>query len=254
MNALAHRAPLAAMLRHEVVNETRRILRDPGYTLPSIGFPLAFYLLFTFVLPFSRGRTEVAEGLFINYLSFGVIGAMLFGTALPLARDRTLGVLKLKRTTPQPFAVYVAGKLAAALMLAAAVFAIMSLVAGFAGKLSFDAATWSRMVLVQLLGALSSGATGLAIGAWFRDNAAPGVVNLWFMPTAALGGLWFPLALMPAAVQMLALLLPTFHIGELARWAAGAPAQAPWLSLIGIAGWGAIGVLLSAWGLRRQPF
>lgn len=247
-------APLAPMLRHEIANEARRVLRDPAYTAPSIGFPVAFYLLFTFVLPIGRGNPAMAEILFTNYLTFGVVGAMLFGCALPLAQDRDQGVLKLKRTTPQPFGVYVAGKLVAALMLAGAVALVMAAVAVGFGGLRWAASTWLQVAGAQLAGALAFGAIGLAIGAWFRGNAAPGVVNLVFLPAAALGGLWFPMSIMPAFVKVLALGLPTFHFGELARSAPGYADQLPLISLGGLAAWLAIGVLLAAWGLRRHPF
>lgn len=254
MNTATTRAPLGPMLGHEIANETRRVLRDPAYTAPSIGFPVAFYLLFTFVVPFGRGNPAMAEMLFANYLTFGVIGAMLFGCALPLAQDRDQGVLKLKRTTPQPFGVYVAGKLVAALLLAVAVAAVMSAVAIGAVGLRWSAGQWAAMAAVQLAGALAFGAIGLAIGAWFRDNAAPGVVNLVFLPTAALGGLWFPMSIMPAFVKVMALGLPTFHFGELARAVASLGEQSLVLSIAGLAAWTVIGVLLAAWGLRRKPY
>ena len=41
MTTSAPRAPLAPMLRHEIANETRRVLRDPAYTAPAIGLPIA---------------------------------------------------------------------------------------------------------------------------------------------------------------------------------------------------------------------
>jgi ABC-2 type transport system permease protein len=248
------RAPLLPMLRHEIANETRRLLRDPSYTAPAIGFPVAFYLLFTFVVPFGRGNPAMAEILFANYLTFGVVGAMLFGGALPLAQDRDQGVLKLKRTTPQPFGVYVAGKLAAALLLASAVALVMASVAVFAVGLRWSAAQWAAMAAAQLTGALAFGSIGLAIGAWFRDNAAPGVVNLVFLPAAALGGLWFPMSVMPAVVKVLALGLPTFHFGERARAVVGLGEQSAVLSVGGLVAWGVVGVLLAGWGLRRRPY
>jgi ABC-2 type transport system permease protein len=242
------------MLGHEIANEARRVLRDPAYTAPAIGFPVAFYLLFTLVLPLGRGNPAMAEMLFANYLSFGVIGAMLFGCALPLAQDRDHGVLRLKRTTPQPFGVYVAGKLVAALLLAVAVAAVMSAVAVGAVGLRWSAGQWAAMAAVQTAGAIAFGAIGLAIGAWFRDNAAPGVVNLVFLPTAALGGLWFPMSVMPGFVKVMALGLPTFHFGELARAVASLGEQSLPLSIGGLVAWTAIGVLLAGWGLRRKPY
>lgn len=254
MTTSAPRAPLAPMLRHEIANEARRVLRDPAYTAPAIGFPVAFYLLFTLVVPFGRGNPAMAETLFANYLTFGVIGAMLFGCALPLAQDRDQGVLKLKRTTPQPFAVYVVGKLVAALLLGGAVALVMATVAVVAVGLRWSPGQWAAMAAAQVVGALAFGAIGLGIGAWFRDHAAPGVVNLVFLPTAALGGLWFPMAMMPGFVKVLAFGLPTFHFGELARAVAHLGEQSLPLSIGGLAAWMAIGVLLAGWGLRRKPY
>jgi hypothetical protein len=53
---------------------------------------------------------------------------------------------------------------------------------------------------------------------------------------------------------VLALFLPTFHFGELARVGAGIGGQAVWMSLVGIVGWAGIGVLIAWWALRRRPF
>jgi hypothetical protein len=109
-----------------------------------------------------------------------------------------------------------------------------------------------KLLAAQVTGALAFGALGLAIGAAFRGNAAPGVVNLVFLPTAALGGLWFPMSFMPGFVQVLALFLPTFNYGELARVAAGIGGQAVWMSLAGIIGWTTIGVLIAWWAVRQH--
>jgi hypothetical protein len=59
---------------------------------------------------------------------------------------------------------------------------------------------------------------------------------------------------MPAFVKVLALGLPTFHFGELARAAVGLGEQSALLSVGGLVAWGVVGVLLAGWGLRRRPY
>jgi ABC-2 type transport system permease protein len=238
----------------EIATETVRVLRDPAFVAPAVGFPVAFYLLFTLVLPMGGNSPQAARVLFANYCAFGVLGAMLFGGALLLSSDRDHGVLKLKRATPLPMPVFFVAKLVAGLVLATLVFATMAAVAVGVVGVRFEAAQWLALGGAMFAGALASGAIGLAIGAWARATTAPGVVNLVFLPMAALGGLWFPMRMMPTAVQQGAHVLPTFHFGELARSAIGLPAQADWISLAALAVFVAIGALAALQGLRRKPF
>lgn len=254
MIAIRSTAPRGAMLWQELIQEARRLLRDPAFVLPSIGFPLAFYLLFTQVLPMG-GSTATAQLLtFANFSVFGVFGSMWFGTALTLATDRDLGVLKLKRATPLPLSIYFLGKLGGALLLTVATVAVLTLAAALVGGLRLSADTWLALIAVWLFGAACIGPLGMAIGAWFGGNAAPGVVNLLFLPLAALGGLWFPLALMPELLRSLAWLMPTFHFGELTRVAVGL-SDTSWLALGAcLAAWATIGSLLTLAGLKRRPF
>jgi ABC-2 type transport system permease protein len=238
----------------EINAESRRLLRDPMFVAPAVGFPAAFYLLFSLVLPFGPRSPEAMRLLFVNYAAFGVVGAMLFGCAIMLANDRDLGVLKLKRTTALPMPVFFGGKLVAALILAALVYLVMVLLAVAFVGVRMSPAAWLWISGSMLAGALCFGAIGMTIGAWFRTNAAPGVVNVVFLPMAALGGLWFPLNVMPGFVRTLAYGLPTFHFGELARAAAGGVTQAPWLSMLALAVTGLVAATVAHAGLRRKPF
>lgn len=238
----------------EWVAETRRMLREPGFVAPAVGFPVAFYVLFALVLPMG-GRSEAAAiATFVNYAAFGVVGAMLFGCALTLANDRDLGVLKLKRVTPLPIAVYFFGKLAAAQVMVNLIFAILAAIAVVAAGVRLAPMSWLLVWLVMNAAAPAFGALGLAIGAWFSGKAAPGIVNLIYLPMAALGGLWFPLAIMPKAMQLFAYALPTFYFGELARGAAGLPANAPIVGVAGLVVTLLVGVAVARAGLRKQPF
>jgi ABC-2 type transport system permease protein len=208
--------------------ELRKLVRDPQFVLPSLGFPIAFFLLFGVVLPYAK--TEAARWIVMaNYAGFAVLASSLFASSLPLARERETGVYAIKRTTPLSSLHFIWAKL-----LAAALFGTLSAVAVLVlacicyGMLPGIGAV--VLFLTICLGAgLSLSALGLWIGSHFRLNAAAGIVNLVFMPMAFLGGLAMPLAIMPKAVQQLALVLPSFHVGELLR-----AALSPLISLTNI--------------------
>jgi ABC-2 type transport system permease protein len=251
MNRIGH---VLGIFRREIITETLRVVRDPSFMAPSIGFPVAFYVLFTLVLPVGGGDPSAARVLFANYSAFGVVGAMLFGCAILLSNDRDLGVLKLKRSTPLPVWVFFAAKLISALLLGALVFAAMALVAVTLVGVRFPAHAWLGLAASMLAGGLAFGAIGLAIGAWTSANAAPGIVNLLFLPASAIGGLWFPMTMFPEFVRKMALSLPTFYFGELSRDAIGFGVTSPLLCVLGLAVFLVLGGFIATQGMRRRPF
>jgi ABC-2 type transport system permease protein len=46
-------------------------------------------------------------------------------------------------------------------------------------------------------------------------NAAPGIVNLIYLPMSYCSGLWVPIFLLPKWLQHLASWLPTYHLSQL---------------------------------------
>ena len=71
----------------EAKYEFLKQVRMPAYAIPSITFPVMFYLLFGVM--FGGGRpaagTTVATYLLATYATFGVIGAALFGFGVVIA-------------------------------------------------------------------------------------------------------------------------------------------------------------------------
>jgi ABC-2 type transport system permease protein len=202
--------------REEFLCELRKLVRDPAFVLPSLGFPIAFFLLFGVMLPFAK--TDSARWIVMaNYAGFAVLASSLFAASLPLARERETGVYALKRTTPLTSFQFLSAKLLAAALFAtisaSAVFVLACACYGFLPSLG----TVLAFVLNCLLTGLACASLGLLIGSYFRVNAASVLVNLVFMPMAFLGGLAMPLQVMPKLVQQGAITLPSFHIGELLR-------------------------------------
>lgn len=242
-NPASLRPRLGAAMRAEIRTEFLKLARQPAYVLPALGFPLAFYVLFGVFL--NRSGGGAAQYLLATYGAFGVIGAALFALGVTVSLEREQGLLKLRRLTPAPALSYLAGKVAAALAFALAIVLLLMAAAALAGGVRMPVGDWILLGFTLVLGALPFAAIGCCFGLALGAQTAPNVINLVYLPAAALGGLWFPIALMPKFIQTLAPLLPTYHLGQLGLLAIGRVEGSPWFSLAVLAAYTLAGVLLA---------
>ena len=232
MNAMTGSLPdatlaAAAMPRSRVLGaylaearcEVLRYLRNPGFLLPTLLFPAAFYLMFGVLLNRGDGG-HMARYLLAAYATFGVMAPGLFGFGVSLALERDNGLLTLKRALPMPPLAYLAGKMAMALGVAAVVvIALLALALGVA-HVALSPAQALQLVATSVLGALPFCALGLLIGTFVKGQAAPAVINLVYLPMAVMSGLWFPVDRIPV-LRAMAPLWPAWHLDRLALQAAG---------------------------------
>lgn len=228
MNASIHpslsalRAP--SMLRvHalEAAYEFLRTLRTPAFALPTLVFPLVFYIVFAIVLPGTWGNLHKASYLLATYGTFGVIGPALFGFGVGVAIERQQGWLELKRVSPMPVSAYFFAKIAMSMAFAGVVVGLLSTAAVIGGGVRLDVVQWLQLFAVLLLGTLPFCTLGLWIGTLAKGQAAVAWVNVVYMPMAVLSGLWFPLFAFPPIVQKLAVVWPAYHLGQLALGVVG---------------------------------
>lgn len=227
MNALATAAARFAppsLLRLYLLEswyELLRVLRTPSFALPTLLFPLAFYLMFAVVLPGKWGDLHRATYLLATYGVFGVMGPALFGFGVGLAIERQQGWLELKRVSPMPTAAYFAAKVAMSLAFALAVTVLLSAAAVGFGGVRIGLLDWCLLVAALLLGSLPFCAFGLWIGTLAKGQAAVAVVNLVYLPMSVLSGLWIPLMVFPPLLQKLAVIWPSWHLAQLALGVVG---------------------------------
>jgi ABC-2 type transport system permease protein len=226
----------------EIWYELLKMLRQPSYSVPTIGFPVMFYLLFGVLL---RGRgvkgIDLAEYLIASYGAFGVVGAAMFGFGVGIAAERAQGWLLLKRVSPMPPAALVLAKVAMSAVFGLIIIALMGLCGGLLGGV--------RLVL----GAEPFCLIGLAIGLTVSPAAAPGIVNLIHLPLAFLSGLALPVEAMPAAIRTLAQALPQYHLGQLALGAIGYARQPePLTHVLVLAVTAVVAAVIAARAYRRQ--
>jgi ABC-2 type transport system permease protein len=238
----------------EAKYEFLKLVRMPGYAIPSIAFPAMFYLLFGVM--FGRGTVgglSMATYLIATYGAFGVIGASLFGFGVGVAIERGQGWMLLKRASPMPPMAFFAAKLVMCTIFAVAVFSVLAALGVTFGNVRMPPAVWLRLGTTLVLGAIPFCALGLGLAYILGPNSAPPIVNLIYLPMSFLSGLWIPFEVLPPVVKAIAPFLPAFHLGQLALGAIGAGAGLPaWSHVAALGGFTLIGLGLAFWGYRRD--
>ena len=238
----------------EAKYELIKVLRMPGFTLPSLAFPVMFYALFGLVFGTrGMGGISMATYLVATYGAFGVIGAALFGFGVGVAVERGQGWLVLKRASPMPPLAFFAAKMFVCAAFSATIVALLVTLAVTAGGVRQEVTQWAVMSGTLILGAIPFCALGLAAGYLVGPNSAPAVVNLVYLPMGFLSGLWIPIEFLPSFLKSLAPFLPAYHLGQLALTSISLGAGAPaWTHIIALAGFTVIGLALAVWGYRRD--
>jgi ABC-2 type transport system permease protein len=251
--ALAPRRSLARIVALEARYELLKMVRLPAYALPTLCFPLMFYLLFGVAMGKRSGTFDMAEYLLATYGVFGVIGASLFGFGVGVAVERGQGWMLFKRATPMPPLAWVAGRLFTSLVFGAVLVALLFLLGATAGKVDLPAATWLALAGVLILGMVPFGAFGLALGYLTGPNSAVPVVNLIYLPAAFASGLWVPIDFLPRIFQQIAPWLPPYHFGQLALGVVGMGRGEPvWKGVAVLVGFTVISLALAWVGYRRD--
>lgn len=219
MTATMPRRRVFGAYLQEARSEILRYLRNPGFLLPIILFPNVFFVMFGLVL--NHGNSEAARYMLASYSTFGVMAPGLFGFGVSLALERDSGLLTLKRALPMPPGAYLAGKMLMAVIVALVVGALLLMLALSVGHAPLTGTQIARLLWVDALGVLPFCALGLLVGTLLKGQGAPGLLNMIYLPMAFLSGLWFPLKMMPAVLQQLAPIWPSYHLNALALSAVG---------------------------------
>jgi ABC-2 type transport system permease protein len=239
----------------EAKYELLKVARMPAYAIPSIAFPVMFYVLFGLALGAGRasGGLSMATYLIATYGAFGVVGASLFGFGVGVAVERGPGWMILKRATPMPPMAYFLAKLWTCTIFAAAIVLSLSALGVFFGGVRLPGAAWTQLFVTLVAGAVPFCALGLAIGNFAGPNSAPPIVNLLYLPLSFASGLWFPIEILPPAVRAIGHALPPYHLGQLALRAVGGGLGEPILTHVAaLAGFTCLGIGLAWVGYRRD--
>jgi ABC-2 type transport system permease protein len=213
-------APLRIFLL-EAHSEFLRLLRAPAFVVPTIAFPLLFYVLFGVLLGPVHSDPEAARRALASFVVLGTMAPGLFAIGVTLALDRENGLLELKRALPMPRGAYLAAKIAMAMLFAVIVSLLLMTTAAVVAKVVLTLADWGLLFVLAVLGVVPFCAIGLLVGALTRFSAAAAILNLIYLPMSFLSGLWVPLSLLPRVFAQLAPLWPSWHLTRIAFAAIG---------------------------------
>src|SRR5579863_2719393 len=238
----------------EAKYEFLKSLRYPMYSVSTLLFPIMFYILFGLVMGKQTiGGVRTTVYLLAAYGTFGVMGASLFGTAASLASERRLGWLQVKRASPMPPSAYFVAKVIMSLIFSAIVVLLLFLLGVTFGGVHLQATTMAKLALTLVAGSLPFCAMGLAIGYFAEPNSAPAVINIFYLPMSFCSGLWMPFMFLPKFIQKIALVLPSYHLSQLALNIIGAgqggPSAGHWETLAGFA---MLCLGVARWGHHRD--
>ena len=93
-----------------------KMIRNPMFAVPTLFFPVMFYLLFAVLL--YKGAPNGAVQILVRMGVFGVMAPGLFGFGVALAFEREYGLLQYKQALPMPPGSYLLARMAMAMMFA----------------------------------------------------------------------------------------------------------------------------------------
>lgn len=199
-----------------VVLEVRRNLRDGFFLIFGTGMPVVMYLLFTNI-----GGGEGVDGWktasMVGMAAYGALGsAMSIGTGV--ASDKELGWLQQLRVTPLAPSRAVVGRAISGSVTVLPTIVTVLLAGGLLNGVRLDAWQWIALALLLWIGALPFTLLGLGNGYRLTPQGT-GVVNVaCLMGLAIVGGLWFPLDLLPEWLRSIGRFTPAHRFADLG-WA-----------------------------------
>jgi len=242
------------MLVAQTRSEMRMRWRTPAFSLTNLVLPVLFFTFFG--LPFARqtlpNGTSMGAYLLASFAAYAVGSVMVYGFGIGVAIERGMKIDLLMRATPLPPAVAILAKVLNALAFSLLSIVVLIVYGMVVGGVRQDLTVWMNIVARLLAGSLPFIALGFAIGYGSGPNAAPAFANLIYLPLSFASGLFMPLHQLPGFVQRIAPYLPSYHYGQLAWGAVGAPSEPLLSSLAWLAGYTALFLAVTALVYRRE--
>lgn len=226
--------------------QLRQLARYPSFLVPTLVLPVGFFALFG--LPQRQVPPSV---LMASFAAYAVLGIAFFQFGVGIAADREDAWESYLRTLPVSVAARFAGRLASALVFAAAATAPVLVLAVAVRPVALGATAWLQLAFALLVGSVPLALLGVALGYWVPSKGALPVANLLYLGFAYVGGLWTGPGRLPRVVELAAPYTPTRQWGDV-LWAAvlgSGRGGEHWLAL---AGFTVLFGALAAWGYRRD--
>lgn len=235
---------------HYVRASIAALVREWSFLTFIIALPTVMYLFFSGIYgaEMSQAGVQVKAIMMVTMAAYGGLGAAQNAGAT-IQAERSSGWFRQLMLTPLTPAQFFAGKVITAV--AVVIPALLAVfIAGMVMGVRLPATTWFAVGGLLLASLLPMVVLGLVIGLWFKQQTASAVTTLVMLALSMVGGLWFPLDMMPAFMQTIGKLLPSYWAGQIGMWPL-VDGAFPWRGVLVIAAWTAALVVLGALGYRR---
>jgi ABC-2 type transport system permease protein len=248
-------AEAATLAWHQYRLERRMFWRNPTAAFFNFFLPLLFLALFGAIF---GGDQETLNVIVPGIAGMSIMSTTFSALAMNMTFLREQGVLKRMRGTPLPSGAYLSGIAANAVTNAAIQIALVIL----AGRVFFGIGwpkDWVELVVFVVAGVVCLAALGVAWSHVIPNfDAAPAYVNIVFLPTIFISGVFYDVDNTPAFLRDIAQALPLTHLidGLSAAMVTG-EGLSDNLSALGVIGvWAAVGIVLAvrgfSWESRRE--
>lgn len=231
--------------------ELRMALRRGENLLVTLAIPLAVLVFFSAVpvMGDTVGDDPVRR-LLPGTLALAVIATGMVSLAVATGYERAYGVLKRLGGSPLPRSGVVVAKAVAVLVTVVVQAVLLGVTAVLLGWGPGPETSWPIVAGALALGAVTFSALGLLMAGALRAEATLALANALFLASLALGGIIVPVDRLPAAVPVLAALLPPAALTEALR--AGLEGGDPTGSLVVLGAWGLVAAALTVRTFRWE--
>jgi ABC-2 type transport system permease protein len=190
-------------------------------------------------------------------VGFGLIQAAFANLAMSVTAQRESGVLKRRRSTPEPAWVLIAGRALTAVGTAVVIAVILMLIGSVAYGATPPGRTIPAVIVTIAIGAVTFCALGYALVTAISsaDSAQP-VVQMVMLPLYFISGVFVPSGEIPHWLTDIANVFPVSHLQK-ALLEAFNPhtvgAGFAWSDLLVLVIWAAVGLAIALRRFRWQP-
>lgn len=200
----------------ETKYEFLKAMRNRMFSLATLGFPIMFYLLFGVTNKHTGPGFSYAQYLVAGYSCFGMIAGALFNLGAGISTERAQGWLEVKQASPMPRLAYLGAKVVTCMAFGIAIVAALVTLGITLGGVTATLLQIVHLAAVIVAGSIPFASLGLVLSLLMPPNAAPGIINLIYLPMSFCSGLWMPIDVLPHWLQKVAPVLPTYHYAQLA--------------------------------------
>ncbi|HMN44552.1 MAG TPA: ABC transporter permease [Povalibacter sp.] len=197
-----------------------RAMRNPGFAVPTLAFPVLFYLLIGFI--FGAFKSQDPNVPFFLFCGFATMAAMtpgMFGFGIGFALEREQGFFRYKRAVPMPPFASLSASMAMSAVSTAIAVALMAIAALALGAVQLSLLQMLIVIAIMTLGSIPFCAIGLWIGSLTSGRAAPAITNVVYLVLLYFSGLFIPL---PEGIRAVVMASPAFYLDQLALAGIGA--------------------------------